>query len=125
MNAQSIDTLNYFDFWVGHWDLTWDEGDGNKGKGVNYVEATLGGKVIQENFEATKGQSIGFLGTSLSVFNPQKKQWKQTWVDNQGGYLLFYGIIDGDKRIFQSKPVDRNGKSLLHEWYSMILEKTA
>lgn len=113
VRAQELDTLNYFDFWVGHWDLTWDEGDGQKGKGTNHIEATLNGRVIQENFKAIEGQSKGYLGTSISVYHPQSKEWKQTWADNQGSYLLFHGFKEGDKRFFQSEPTMRNGKKLV------------
>ena len=33
INAQSITDTDLFDFWVGKWDATWDEGDGKTGKG--------------------------------------------------------------------------------------------
>ncbi len=110
--AQTLDSAS-FDFWVGKWDLTWDDGDGKVGKGTNHIVKTLDQKVIQENFVAMKGQLAGFKGTSLSVFNPNKKEWHQAWADNQGGYFDFIGDFDGDKRIFKTKPFERDGKTLV------------
>ena len=97
-----------FDFWLGNWDATWDEADGKKGKGTNLIEKILDGKVLQENFMVLKGQSQGFKGVSISVFNPQSQEWKQSWADNQGGYYAFRGRAEGEKRIFQTDVVRLN-----------------
>ena len=103
-----------FDFWVGKWDLKWDLGEGKVGRGVNHIVKTLDGKVIQENFEATdSGPMTGFKGTSISVFNPNTKVWHQAWADNQGGYFDFRGEIDGDKRIFKTKPLVNKDQNLV------------
>ncbi len=105
---------NEFDFWVGKWNLTWDIGEGKIAKGVNHIEKTLDGKVIQENFEATDaGANTGFKGTSLSVYNPTAQTWHQAWADNQGGYFNFVGEIDGVRRIFKTLPQVRNGKTII------------
>jgi len=98
--TESLET--YFDFWVGNWEVTWDEGDGKLGKGTNLIEKTLDGAVIQENFRILEGNQAGFKGTSLSVYNPQTQTWKQAWADNQGGYFDFTGITENDQRIFQT-----------------------
>lgn len=102
LQAQAVDTTAWFDFWVGDWEVSWDEGDGKKGGGTNRIERILNGSVIQENFETTSGQNKGFLGTSITVYNPRAKQWKQAWADSQGGYFDLTGRLDGDKRIFQT-----------------------
>ena len=49
----------YFDFWVGTWDLTWEASDGTSETGTNHIEKILDGKVIQENFKAESGQLKG------------------------------------------------------------------
>lgn len=98
-----LDADEYFDFWVGKWEASWSEGDNRQGSGINTIEKILDGKVIRENFEILEGQNKGFKGTSISVYHPVRKQWKQAWADNQGGYYDFTGKMDGDKRIFQTK----------------------
>lgn len=103
----------YFDFWVGEWKLEWEEGDGKKGSGTNKIEKILDGKVLLENFEALSGQMRGYKGKSFSVYNPRAKEWKQTWVDSNGGYLDFVGKIDGQKRIFERTATDREGNPII------------
>ncbi len=82
----------HLDFWLGTWDLTWTADDGSDGHGVNTITRTLGDCVIREVFAGDDG----FAGESVSVYNPRTEQWRQTWVDNQGGYLLFTGSPDAD-----------------------------
>jgi hypothetical protein len=79
-----------FDFWLGEWDGTWSE----DGKGMNYVERILAGKVIQENFSAPD-----FQGISVSSYDPERKLWCQTWVDTNGMYLDFTGSFEDGKMI--------------------------
>jgi hypothetical protein len=98
---------NHYDFWVGKWAASWDEGDGKRGTGTNEIIKTLDGKVVQENFKILTGQSAGFLGTSISVYQTQTQSWKQSWADNQGGFFYFIGKTDGDKRIFQTELRER------------------
>jgi hypothetical protein len=99
------------DFWVGTWDLTWEEADGIKAKGRNHVYKILADQVIFENFEALSGVNKGFTGKSWSVYNRQTGRWKQTWVDNQGAYLDFTGSRDGDRIMFSRLAVLPGGKN--------------
>lgn len=100
-----------FDFWVGKWNATWKNADGTIGKGTNEITRVLNKKVIRENFQIHNDKNMkGFHGLSFSVYSPVTKQWKQTWVDNQGAYLDFYGKFDGDKRIFQREFTGTQGK---------------
>jgi hypothetical protein len=108
-NSFSAKDSTLFDFWVGHWDLTWKNADGSIGKGTNHIEKTLDGKVIQENFRDVKG----FKGTSISVFNPQKMTWHQAWADNGGGYINLIGETEGEKRIFKTQAREINGKMVV------------
>ncbi|MEX0662259.1 MAG: hypothetical protein WEA58_03260 [Balneolaceae bacterium] len=101
-NINELEPKQYFDFWVGEWEVSWDEGEGKTGKGTNIVEKTLDGTVIQENFRILEGGNKGFKGTSISVYQPRLERWKQAWADNTGGYFDFTGEIEGEKRIFQT-----------------------
>ncbi len=109
-NTETQADSSTFDFWVGEWDLTWDDGNGQVGKGSNRIERIMGDQVIQENFEALEGNLAGYKGMSVSVFNRRTQEWKQTWVDNQGGYLDFYHVIDGDKHMFMREFTAPNGQ---------------
>jgi hypothetical protein len=111
-NELDIAPEAYFDFWLGGWEVTWEEAGGTVGRGTNFIEKTLDGKVIQENFRVNEGQMAGFMGTSISVYNAGTQTWKQAWADNQGGYFDFYGKIDGTKRIFQTEVQEIGGDTL-------------
>ena len=103
-NDTANNSASWFDFWVGEWNLTWTT-NGAEAHGKNVIERTLNDKVIQENFEALDGGFKGYIGKSWSVYNPSTKTWKQTWVDNQGGYLDFIGGKDGDRFFFRREAI--------------------
>jgi hypothetical protein len=102
----------WFDFWVGKWEASWEEPGGKTGKGRNVVTKILDNRVVQENFKIEEGASKGYLGTSLSVYNPKRKTWHQGYADNQGAYFNFIGERDGEKRIFKTEVVTNAGKQI-------------
>jgi len=101
-----------FDFWIGDWNLSWPTPDGKTAKGTNVVTKILDGKVIQENFDG--GDSMPFKGRSWSVYVEKAKTWKQTWVDNNGGYLDFKGGWQDDQMILYREGYC-NGKPCLQK----------
>lgn len=111
-SLNELDSASYFDFWVGEWTASWDEGNGVEPLGTNTIEKILDGKVLQEHFRITAGKNKGFKGTSISVFQPRFNRWKQAWADSQGGYFDFEGAFEGDKRIFQTAVTERGGKEI-------------
>jgi hypothetical protein len=112
------DERSWFDFWVGKWEVTWTDANGKQGKGTNTIDKILGNTVIRENFEAHEGQLKGYLGTSISVYNPRTKMWHQGYADNQGAYFNFTGERQGDKRIFKTSVVEEGTNSLMWDWES-------
>ena len=84
-----------FDFWVGDWNLTWNDSL----HGSNRIEKMFGNCTVHENFSDPK---MGYLGQSWSVYNTNYKQWQQTWVDNQGGYIALTGGKVGDSMILST-----------------------
>lgn len=80
-----------FDFWVGEWNLTWSAGQGggqDPGKGSNVISRELDGCAIHEHFQS---ETSDLVGRSYSVWVAPAAQWRQTWVDNQGGYIALTG----------------------------------
>lgn len=100
---------NAFDFWIGSWEISYKNAEGKTITGTNSITKILDGKVIQENFE---DPSTGFKGTSISVYNPREKVWRQAWADNQGGYFDFIGNLENRNRIFQTHP-KKNGEKII------------
>ncbi|MBZ5707093.1 MAG: DUF1579 domain-containing protein [Acidobacteriia bacterium] len=78
------------DFWVGEWDLTWPGAkESDVAHGSNSIKRVLDSCVVEESFSG--GDSMPLSGISVSLFDVRAGKWKQTWVDNQGGYLDFVG----------------------------------
>ncbi len=96
------------DFWVGDWEATYVQG-GATAKSRNRITKVLEGCAILEEFSGAPG--IALDGRSYSVFDRTTGQWKQTWVDNTGGYLDFVGdVVDGN-RVF-AREFERQGKKI-------------
>lgn len=108
-NKCSAEEYSQFDFWVGDWNLTWKDGNGNENKGSNTITKTLNGCAIEENFSDLQS---GFKGRSFSVYSPKKDLWQQTWVDNSGGYLVFTGGMFDGEMILNGSFVDKNGNNI-------------
>ena len=79
------------DFWLGEWDLSWEGGSGS-----NLITRRFDDCVIEENFSGQVPSGL-FLGHSVSVWDGRRGEWRQTWVDNQGSYLVFTGGIGEDE----------------------------
>lgn len=106
-----------FDFWLGDWNLSWEGGTGR-----NTITYKYGICVIEESFAAdlsTDGP-LPMKGTSVSVYSPQLKKWRQTWVDNQGGYLDFEGGFS-DGKMTLSREAFKDGQRLYQRmvWYNI------
>ena len=100
------------DFWLGDWDLTWPgENGGAPGHGTNSIKRVLDGCVIQENFSGQS--SMPLRGTSVSTFDARAGKWKQTWVDNEGGYLDFAGEFSNGQMILQREATRPDGTRIV------------
>jgi hypothetical protein len=100
-----------FDFWVGEWDLTWPgEKAGEIGHGTNSIQRIMDGCVVRENFSGLAAMPLR--GISVSTFDATAGVWKQTWVDNEGGYLDFTGEFKDGQMILQREGVRNGGKIL-------------
>jgi len=109
--ATPCSTAEYrqLDFWVGDWVAKWENADGTKGSGKNHItKDEVGNCVITEHFSDDDGSTKGF---SISMYVKPANEWRQTWMDNQGGYFNFFGgpklYPDAD---FVFELFGRNGK---------------
>jgi hypothetical protein len=95
------------DFWVGEWIAEW-ELQGGKGTGTNRITRDeYGDCVITERFRSDDGSLDG---VSISTYRPGTRQWRQTWMDDQGGHFdLFGGPASGTDYAFaieNKRPVE-------------------
>ena len=78
-----------FDFWVGEWDVADASG---KPAGTNRISAIHDGCALREEWQGRSGVT----GSSLNVYDRERKRWHQTWVDSSGGLLVLEGgFADG------------------------------
>ena len=96
------------DFWVGTWDVRWNKGGGTPaGAGTNIITREYADCVIQEAFDG--GPATGnLIGHSVSTYHAPLGKWRQTWVDNQGGYFALIGGPEGDDFVLTSYRVSDN-----------------
>jgi len=88
----SGDEFRQLDFWVGDWNAEWDNPDGSIGHGVNHITRDeFGDCVIYERFNGN-----GLVGMSVSTYFAPLGIWRQTWVDDQGGYFALIGGPAGE-----------------------------
>ncbi|MFN8345386.1 MAG: hypothetical protein U0X91_10295 [Spirosomataceae bacterium] len=113
--AASGDTLAWFDFWVGDWDLMWYGQDSVKLYGENRIEKIWNGTALQENFIGLTGNTKGYEGKSFSIYNAAQKQWQQTWIDNTYSYIPFIGGRDGATFYFQNTRVGPKGRKMIEK----------
>jgi len=101
-----------FDFWVGEWDLTWPgDKEGEVAHGTNTITRVLENCVVEENFSA--GDSGHLRGMSVSTFDTRAGKWKQTWVDNEGGYLDFVGEFKDGQMILSRHATRPDGTKIV------------
>ncbi len=100
------------DFWVGEWDLTWPgEKQGELDRGTNSVRRVLESCVVEENFSGDNAMHLR--GKSVSIFDTRAGKWKQTWVDNEGGYLDFVGEFKDGQMILARNAVRPDGTNVI------------
>jgi hypothetical protein len=101
-----------FEFWVGDWELTWPgDNAGETGHGTNSIKRVLDGCVVEENFSG--GDSMHLRGRSVSTFDARAGKWKQTWVDNEGGYLDFIGEFQNGQMILSREATRPDGTKVI------------
>lgn len=107
------------DFWVGHWKCSGESYGANnqvtKTEGTNTITKTYDGHVTQENFRMK-----GLNGMSVSVYDSIAKLWRQTWVDDQGGYIALTGTFEDGKMTLRTIPRPDRPKAAARMIFSNI-----
>lgn len=92
-----------FDYWLGMWTVTGPQGNE---LGTNHIIRVSDGCAILEQWRDARGVR----GTSISFYDPSKRQWEQHWMGGQGGALhLFGGVHEGNIRL-EGKRQGQNGE---------------
>lgn len=93
--------FHQMDFWLGTWDARYANDPSAPPDGQNVITREYGGCVIQEQFDGGPAAQ-GLIGHSVSTFHRPMGKWRQTWVDNQGGYFALTGGPVGDDFVLEN-----------------------
>jgi hypothetical protein len=104
-----------FDFWLGEWEVTWDEG---RARGRNSIAKDYGGNVVYERFDGRPG--IDLVGMSVSVYREPVDRWFQTWVDDSGNYFALQGGMEDGEMILRGEQSGPRGRVSLRMRFSDI-----
>lgn len=91
---------SHMDFWLGEWIADY----GSSTPGTNRISRILDGCVVFEEFEGGPDAN-GLIGRSWSTYHAGARQWRQTWVDNQGGYFALVGGRVGEDFILTNSRI--------------------
>ena len=105
------------DFWIGTWDVVHPErGDT---LGVNVIEPMLNDCALMENWTSARGGT----GKSLNFYDPQRRTWRQVWVDAYGSVLDYRnGEFRDDAMHFTGITLSPAGDTTLQK---LIFERVA
>lgn len=112
----SAPEMRQLDFWLGEWDLTSrqrDPDNPDRARKItmhNSVRRILDGCVIVERFNGTP--AIPLRGASVSHYDRDIGKWRQTWVDNQGGWYNLTGEYKDGKVVLTTPDTVRGGKRM-------------
>lgn len=115
----SAPEASQFDFWVGDWELTWND----TSHGTNSIHKIMDGCTLQENFY---DPAMNYSGSSWSVYNPRVQLWQQTWVDNNGGYIALTGNFQNNEMTLTTAPRKmKDGNEIISRmvFYNISAEK--
>ena len=117
--TRSAPEARQFDFWLGRWEVTWGEGK----RASNHIQAILNGCVILEEFDGA--QDAALKGMSVSAYNPKRRCWQQTWVDDAGNYWAFIGGFQDGQMVLAADDVTAEGKpiKLRMVWYNIAADE--
>ena len=98
-----------FDFWMGDWDTF--ESDHSIPESIARARVTpiAAGCAIHELYE----QTDGLIGDSILSYDPVRKVWQQTWVDNRGSLIVISGAFKDGAVSMEGEMRLQNGKMFL------------
>ena len=98
-----------FDFWMGDWDTF--ESDHSIPESIARARVTpiAAGCAIHELYE----QTDGLIGDSILSYDPVRKVWQQTWVDNRGSLIVISGAFKDGAVSMEGEMRLQNGKLFL------------
>lgn len=99
----SAPEFNQFDFWIGEWDV-YPNGT-TQIVAQSKIEKLYNNCALRENWMPLKGGA----GGSLNGYDPETKNWRQTWIGSQPGHVDFIGGLAEGKMVLTGNWRNVNG----------------
>ena len=111
--CRSMPEARQFDFWVGDWDVTaWTGATVTLGNhGLNRIAAELEHCVIRERWTSATGSK----GESMNFWDPNRRAWRQVWMDESGWSLDYEGEYKDGAMRFHGWSRGPNGEHRLEK----------
>jgi hypothetical protein len=114
------DENRQLDFWVGKWNV-YPKQNPAMHVADSLVEKKYTGCAIRENWMPLMPVSEG--GGSLSTYVPEKKMWRQFWVDSSGAAVDFQGGWNGNAMVITGVwPAPKNPKQITRMRYMPLAD---
>jgi hypothetical protein len=88
------------DFWIGEWEVR--DATGQKVLGTSRITSILDGCALFEEWKGGRGHE----GKSFTLYEPQTKEWRQTYVDDTAAFHEYHGRWEGGAMRFLWKQPD-------------------
>jgi hypothetical protein len=108
-----------YDFWLGKWVTSWQDGAGHRHKGSNVVLKLDGS--VREMFEGPSSPRR-YVGVSLSTWKPHDSVWEQEYWDNTGYHAFFRGGWADDRFILDQMAGALNEPKRRLVWHSVEVD---
>lgn len=97
-----------FDFWIGEWDVE-NTADGQV-VGENTIRQIMNGCALEENWVGGQGGK----GTSINAFHAPSGRWHQSWISDNGTFLLLDGGWKDGSMVLEGEMAGREGRTVMH-----------
>ncbi|MGH8139288.1 MAG: hypothetical protein ACREVV_14030 [Steroidobacteraceae bacterium] len=107
-----------FDFWIGKWAVH-PKRNPQLHVADSLIEKRYSGCAIRENWMPLTNEG----GGSLSTYVPEKKRWRQFWVDSTGSAVDFAGGWDGRRMVLTGVwPTSSNPKQITRMTFTPLAD---
>lgn len=99
------------DFWIGDWVVTSWARASSRIVGENQVHPILDHCIVLEEWTSSSGS----LGKSFNFWDPNRKKWRQVWMDDNDGSLDYEGEFHDRAMHFAGWTLDSTGARVLQK----------
>jgi hypothetical protein len=119
--CRQMPEAHHFDFWVGDWSVTnWTGATVAIGRGSeNHITSELANCIIHEHWTAASGSK----GESINFWDPNRRAWRQIWMDEHQWSLDYEGEFKDGAMRFHGWTLGPDGRRRLEKLTFFAISK--